>query len=362
MARWNRLYDGITTPVRLDSGAVLVTDAQQIRSVLKDKEHFVDESAFLRTSTFFPLPESQRFHLVKSFIELMQPDIPHLERLLEKRFARSSNFRLQADGTWLMYHLYENRIHASQRNSRISELVKYYVARKTIHDDIQGGLRRLQGKSRAQLDTKLGRILATENPIYPDLVSVVLASKLEMPEMERSELYLRLVQSLVAFTGTALETSLYFLARNSGWKPWIRSREHAHAFVLETLRCFPTAWRLTRTVSINHHLDTFPLIENDELILAISVPQVKASLWGQYPGFDPHRWMNENGTNGLYLFGLGKGSCPGKKIALTTITQCFWRIVRSYSISVVRDRTANPYVRSILASPRVNLKIEPGLK
>lgn len=359
MVSWDKAFTRQSTPIRLDSGAHLVTSPALITTVLKDKVNYVDESAFLRTATFFPLPPQVRMGVVRDFIRLMTPATDQVPDVIRDRWQKSGRFAMQGDGVWLMYSLYQDRIHHPERSGDYAKLIKYYIERKTIHDDIQGGFKRLEGKPRADLDASLGAVIAADRSSFKDLVDIVQRTDMVTLPNEQSELLLRLVQSLVAFTGTALEAAFYHVGRNPRWGLWIQSEEHARAYLMEMQRLFPTAWRLTRTASQDHVLGSAAVRAGEQIILGSSVAHKTQDSWGSNATtFDPQRWLNPD-PPGLFSFGAGHGTCPGKNIALDVLTKALWSTVSSFSIEAPSTRTPRPYVRSILAAPRVALTVRP---
>ncbi|ALG29539.1 hypothetical protein AOZ07_11480 [Glutamicibacter halophytocola] len=358
MAGWDQKYEKLSSPIRLDSGAILVTESALIRQILHDQENYVDESAFLRTRNFFPLPHEQRINVVRQFIRIMSPATDLVSDSLSSFFEAKRTLKMQSDGIWMMYALYKDKIWDPQRSADYGQYIEHYIARKTIHDDVQGGFRRLQGLQREQLDVNLGNLLrADSSGPHHDLVSVVKNVQLDLTPVESSELLLRLVQSLVAFTGVAFEFSLYYLALHPQWLQWIDSEERAKAFVLELQRLYPTAWRLTRTAKQSHHLDGIQVIEGDDVILGHSVAHKNFEEWGrESQEFQPDRWIDQSPTR-ILTFGSGPGACPGKNIALNILARSLlWASEHFAELDVVQ-KSRSPYVRSILAAPRLRLSI-----
>lgn len=356
MVEWHEKYGEAKKPVKLETGPWLVTDEALIKAILHDQANYVDESAFLRTRNFFPLPHDQRVRVLKRFIGLASPAIEQLPEFLDQQFKRPRTLRMQSDGIWLMYSLYKDRIFDPRRASDFNNHVEYYLGRKTVRDDVQGAFWRLKGKARDELDLKVGELLDQENHVaYDDLVTIVNDVELELLPAEKSELFLRLVQSLVAFTGAAFELAFYFLAVNPSWLQWLDNELKARAFILELQRLYPTAWRLTRTAARDHYLNGVLVAEGDEVILGHSVAQKSIEAWGRDSEiFDPERWVQQT-QNRLLTFGAGPGVCPGKNIAIKLLTQAVLWVGTNVSELQINSPAQEPYVRSILAAPRAEL-------
>jgi cytochrome P450 len=194
-----------------------------------------------------------------------------------------------------------------------------------------------------------------------DLVSVVANLKFHLPVTERGELFTRLVHSIISFTGIALEWAVLMACRDENFHAALHAGADVRHFLWELQRLYPTAWRLVRQVRTDHHIGNMQVTAGDDVIIATTALHRSEAHWKQSKQYLPTRWAEPGlAHNRAFIpFGKGRGMCPGRTVALEVVQDSLHSIYHRYTISGGRRAHRSPYVRSILAAPRVRLRARP---
>lgn len=346
-------------PERLMTGPWLVTDPDDVALMLgSGSRHYVEQSAFLRTRNYDPLPAKPRGEAIQGLLSAVDshpPDVWGSGLQIEPgRWNRT-----QAWGIRLMRNLYAEAI-AYQRPGELDQLVDRFVERKTIKDDVWGAFDRLPPGERDVLHGRVGSVLASLRQVddrRDDLAGVVAHLDLDLEPIERGELFLRLVQSMVAFTGVAVEFATWYAAsRKEIASDFAQGRCQGHIY--EILRLFPTTWRLVRKAAEPHDLGGASIDTDDDLIIATTSIHRDPARWEDAHEYLPSRWEDPSTKRSKpYIpFGKGRGMCPGRNLALEVMDQVLHRLHAQYQVEVRRTWKRVPYVRSILAPPLAYLR------
>lgn len=353
---WEKKAAGSSGAFRLATGPLVVVDRELARSVLLDSQSYLESSAFLRTQTYFPLPPDARRVAIGGLI-----------RVLGAHPAKSA-----ADlagyvpaGRWLRNHawgvLYMRRyfadVLACERGGPLEGLIDDFVAGKTIGDDVAGRLARMPDEVRDALHRDVTAELdrAEVDPAEPrDLVDVVRSLDLELPGSDRGELYLRLLQSVIGFTGTALEWAVILADKHPEFAAALRSGADCRHFLVEGQRLYPTAWRLLRQARVAHQIGGHEVRPDDDVIIATSTLHRRADYWPDTSEYRPDRWRAETVARdrAFMPFGQGKGMCPGREAAYSSIEAALTALFQTYRVDVRVSRWRRPYTRALLAPPR----------
>lgn len=340
--------------------SVLLTKSNEIKQVLVD-----DAAAFRRESGFFrigrnslDLPSIQLLssRLLDALRAHASTDSLVGQDLYETFGAGSRRgLRLQSWGHCFMREYFRLLIH-SDRPASLTSLVTDYVENGLVPDDIEG--RRWFPHSRV---TRVRRAFAKEletaakREPAKDLVDVVLG--FSATKLEQAELLQRLIVSVVGFTGSALEWCIYNLPEMNQDSSTISRAEVAH-FVLETLRLYPVAWRLTRTAETSLQIEDTVIAPGDTVMLNIFATHRNSDYWSAASQFLPSRWDQEGPRQGSYLpFGGGKGMCPARNFATLALVDAVAYFISRYEL-IGRPTGGQPQVLTLLAPPKGYLVVE----
>lgn len=355
--------NGSKSTRRLTTGPILVSDAAVAHEVFSRPSNYVAESAFLRTRSYDPLPQEHRGKVISDLMAAIEAHPPSTLRLNSDALPTGRWLRTQSWGIRLMRTLYADAL-AFERSPAIDQLIDRFVERKTIRDDVWGTYRRLGDRERSELHTAMGRELevirrATRTEAGPqtDLAGRIACLDLPLPPIERGELFFRLVQSVVAFTGAALEMATYVATTTPDIADDFRagrSRKH----ILELQRVYPTAWRLARRAAVRHQLGDVDVSPGDEIIVATSTVHRAVEHWASGNAYCPQQWEDASMTRPMayFPFGRGRGMCPGRNVAVDVLEETLTWLHRRYSVEVRGDLMARPYVRSILSAPTCKVR------
>jgi hypothetical protein len=360
--RWDAAATGMPGILTLDAGPRLVLDNDLIHQVLTRPDRYREQSAFLRTRSFDPLPTVERRQVIRGLMTALTAQPPAVANVPSALLTAGRGYRTQHWGILLMRHLHGPGLNRSG-DAELDRLIDFYVHRKTISDDVAGGFRRFEGAPRDSLHLRTGLAVeqvAAQSP-GQDLATVVAGLGELLPPLEKGELYLRLVQSIVAFTGSAFEWNVVAAARDPRFRARLRAGEDISGYLHEAQRLFPTAWRLGRVVEQPHVLGPFSLRPGDELILATTAIHRAEAEWEDATASRPQRWDGVRpATLRAYApFGRGQGMCPGRELAMQTMELCLRHLFDRFDVRVRRTLHRRPYVRSILAAPRMRFRLVP---
>jgi cytochrome P450 len=182
----------------------------------------------------------------------------------------------------------------------------------------------------------------------PDLVSAVNAVP-ALTASQRGELYLRLVVAMLGATGVALEWALIAAAGHGA----TMDEESAAATVAETLRLRPSSWVIARQAEADHRLGGSEIRADDVILLLSYAAHRQPRVWPRPSSFDPSRWRAKADLPvGAYVpFAAGPATCPGRSIALRTLTSATVAFSALYEMRYWCQASDRPYVRTLLSPP-----------
>lgn len=352
---------GTTGARRLVSGALLVTERELAHQVMIGSERYREQSAFLRTRSWDPLPCVVRNAVIKGLMSAIAANERNPEAVPTHVFPGSGHVRTQHWGIWWMRELFRQML-SHDRPIGLDQCIDQFVRRKVLGDDVSGRFRRMRPQQRDELHGRAGLEVARAASVGPhgDLVDVVARLDLDLPAIERGELYLRLVHSVVSFTGTALEWAVIVAAGDQDFREDLRAGRDVRSYLLEAQRLYPTAWRLVRVAATDHDIGGEPVQVGDDIVIATSALHRSAAYWPNAKEYTPCRWSQRHvGTERAFMpFGRGRGMCPGREVAFEVIQQSLRWIFDNHVVTVRRPARRVPYVRSIVAPPRVRIRVE----
>ncbi|WBL20048.1 cytochrome P450 [Citricoccus sp. NR2] len=182
-----------------------------------------------------------------------------------------------------------------------------------------------------------------------DLIGIISSFDYPLKPEEVGELFLRITQSILAFPGTALETILALTQRGATCQGSIGRAE-----IMETLRLFPTSWRLVRVAVKDHRLGEFRVKAGQEVIIATSVIHRSSQAYVAENDFNPDRFRDRNLERSKFFipFGRGRGMCPGREAGTAAMIEIMGAITSNYVLGPHVRPIGDPYVRALMVMER----------
>ncbi|MFE4369103.1 cytochrome P450 [Streptomyces sp. NPDC056835] len=359
LQRWEKLAADANGPFRLRFGTLFVTDVDAAREILVDSaDHYVPQSGFFRIGPT-PLPQTLRTAASRELLKaLSHHDLQSsfdIDSAIHELSDSRGRLRHHRWGVGLVRRYFAPVI-AHQRHIELNSLVDAYIKSSIIADDIVG---RIAGRShrsvtriRAGFDEQLRRLpeRGTDTEAR-DLVDVVLSLQEELSPSHRAQLMQRLILSTVGFTGVTLEWVVLLGIQHGYNTPAVRP-EQIRSLVRETLRLYPTAWRLSREAATDHEIGGVPVSKGEHVLIGTHAIHRSGAVWDKPLEFDPARWEKlEDHQRRAYLpFGRGEEMCPANGFAIKALEYLGHLILRRYRGNV-RVRKWKPHTRTLLAPP-----------
>ncbi|MEV0942031.1 cytochrome P450 [Micromonospora wenchangensis] len=128
--------------------------------------------------------------------------------------------------------------------------------------------------------------------------------------------------------------------------------------VTETLRLYPPAWMMTRTVTGEAELDGVRLRRGDTLVLSPYLIHRRPDLYADPTRFDPDRWLDTSPDRASYVpFGAGARKCIGDQFALTEAILALTAVTARWELTPVGDEPFRPKVETSLSSRGLRLRL-----
>ncbi|MER7167598.1 cytochrome P450 [Micromonospora sp. NPDC000207] len=128
--------------------------------------------------------------------------------------------------------------------------------------------------------------------------------------------------------------------------------------VTETLRLYPPAWMMTRTVTQDVDLGGVRLRRGHTLVLSPYLIHRRPDLYADPERFDPDRWVGAAPERAGYIpFGAGARKCIGDQFALTEAILALTAVVARWELSPVGDQPFRPKVETSLSSRGLHLRV-----
>ncbi|MFE4670579.1 cytochrome P450 [Streptomyces sp. NPDC056716] len=360
LLRWERLAADHDGPFRLRFGTLFVADGQSARDILTDPDgNYLSRSGFFRLGQR-PLPQDLRTAASQELLRVLaRHDLPasfDLDTALQELSDRRGRLRHQRWGVGMIRRYFAPAI-AHERHAGINALVDAYVTSSVVADDIVGrsvrGSHRTVPGIRAGFAEQLGRVPGRRSDAPArDLVDLVLGVEGELSPQDRAQLLQRLILSAVGFTGVALEWVVLLGIQHGYNGPELRP-EQVRSLVRETLRVYPTAWRLVRVAARDHRIAGVPVRRGEHVLIGTHAIHRSGAVWDRPLDFRPARWEEDadDERRRSYLpFGKGEGMCPANGFALKALEHLGHLILHRYR-GEVRLRRRKPHARTLLAPP-----------
>lgn len=342
----------------ISPNVVLIQSADLAVHLLRDQNSLMleEQSGFYRSSEFNPYPKAIREELsggIRSLLRDYSPANSWLESF-NATWGETRGWGIEVVGSYFS----EVMVCSGVRKGRASvdalrSLLRGYIRVVVIEDAVN---RRYPLRT-AELNMKyyagrVGRILRHLDAEWTkpprDLIDLVCRAtgNLCVSDEDLGELYLRLVLSLVGFTGITLEWLL--VCHHEALSKFVdgyprEGKGDVMRLISETLREHPTAWRLVRTSTsaINIGNKAFPA--GTDFVVPTS-PKAFGSESGSLP------------TNWGLAFGVGESACPGRSGALDALAEIALKVVGiGYQQESVR--WTRPYAASLLAPPKMAVRL-----
>lgn len=345
---WSRLGERRVGSIHLASGPVLVLDPELANGVLTCPDHYTRESPFFRTERHAPLEEEICRSLTTQLVRLASRRRADARSVVRSAWGQSGTVRTQEWGVLLMREVF-GPVFTGAGESSVDAAIDSFVRQRTLHHDIQGRIFSKSKSKRATMREQLGRRIVQIGPGRDDMIGAVANVETALTERERGELFLRLVQSAVAFAGVTLEAALVLAERYKGTAGTV-DRPH----VMETLRMFPTSWRLVRVASKRHIIGNEFVTPGQQVIVASAIIHRNRDQYDAPDSFQPSRFTERTSERQqAYMpFGRGRGMCPGRESGVAAIIEVAQAIHDQYEIKWTRVPAGRPYVRSLMVMER----------
>ncbi|MBB5934996.1 cytochrome P450 [Streptomyces zagrosensis] len=357
LLRWEKLAAAADGPFRLRYGTLVIAEANAARDVLLDSaDNYLSQSGFFRLG---PTPLARELRAQASH-ELIKVLVRHglnssfdIDSAIHQLSDSRSRLRHQRWGVGLIRRYFAPVI-AHQRHTEINSLVDTYVSSSIVGDDIVGHAVRRSHRSvprvRAGFAEQLLRLPAPGTDTK-DLVDVVLGLPGELTPADRAQLLQRLILSAVGFTGVTLEWVVLLGIQHGYNTPAVRP-EQIHSLVRETLRLYPTAWRLVRVAAVDHDIAGVSVRKGEHVLIGTHAIHRAGAVWDEPLVFRPARWekLTDEQRQSYLPFGKGEAMCPANGFALKVLEHLGCLILRHYQ-GDVRFRKRQPHARTLLAPP-----------
>ncbi|MFE2034846.1 cytochrome P450 [Streptomyces scopuliridis] len=359
LRQWETLAADADGPFRLRFGTLFVADADAAREILVDSaDNYVPQSGFFRIGPE-PLPQALRTAASRELLRaLAHHDLKSsfdIDSAIHELSDSRGRLRHQRWGVGLVRRYFAPVI-AHQRHAELNSLVDAYIESSVIADDIVGRIARRSHRSvshiRAGFTEELRRLPAREpESDIRDLVDVVLSLRGELSPADRAQLLQRLILSTVGFTGVTLEW-VVLLGIQHGYNTSAVRPDQVRSLVRETLRLYPTAWRLAREAATDHEIGGAPVSKGDHVLIGTHAIHRSGAVWDKPLDFHPSRWekLTDDQRRAYLPFGKGEEMCPANGFALKALEHLGYLILRGYRGNV-RVRTWKPQARTLLAPP-----------
>ncbi|MYW01782.1 cytochrome P450 [Streptomyces sp. SID3343] len=132
----------------------------------------------------------------------------------------------------------------------------------------------------------------------------------------------------------------------------------ASRVVTETLRLYPPAWMMTRTLREDAELGGVRLKGGSTIVLSPYLLHRRSDLYTEPNRFDPDRWLGVNPDRATYIpFGAGPRKCIGDQFALTEAVLALTAIVARWHLAPIGDEPFRPKVETSLSSRGLHLRL-----
>lgn len=126
----------------------------------------------------------------------------------------------------------------------------------------------------------------------------------------------------------------------------------------ETLRLYPQAWLLTRTVTEDAVLGTCRLPTGTMVFFSPYLIHHRPDLYPDPERFDPDRWRDRVPHRSTYIpFGSGPRKCIGERFARTSVVLALAAVVRTWHLTPTTPRPLRPTVRATLVPHDLGLQL-----
>ncbi|WP_409239785.1 cytochrome P450 [Streptomyces sp. PA5.6] len=136
---------------------------------------------------------------------------------------------------------------------------------------------------------------------------------------------------------------------------------YTYQVLTETLRLFPPAWMVTRTVTEDTQLAGHPLPAGTTLLYSPYLIHHRADLYCDPERFDPDRWEPEQATTlprGAFTpFGAGARKCMGDTFGMQEATLTLATITACWKLDLPPANTTRPQARATLRPHPLHMRL-----
>ncbi|MFI9724057.1 cytochrome P450 [Streptomyces sp. NPDC052396] len=210
----------------------------------------------------------------------------------------------------------------------------------------------------------------------PDLLSALLEARDDaqsgLSEEELADQIAVLVLAGAETTSAALSWTWHLLAAHPRAEAELHAEvdsgrrdpaalEHTHRVVKESLRLYPPAWAIPRTITQETVLAGHRLPAGATLVFSPYVLHHRPDLFPGPERFRPERWlpgaMDQPARAAFLPFGAGPTRCIGESFALTETTVALTAIAAHWRLLPLPGRPVRPAARSVLAPRTLPMRL-----
>lgn len=133
---------------------------------------------------------------------------------------------------------------------------------------------------------------------------------------------------------------------------------YSHMVVEETLRLYPPAWALARTVVADDEIDGFHIPAGAKVVISPYVTHRLPALWEQPQIFDPEHFAPQSSTGrhrcAFIPFGVGARVCIGQHLAMLIIQCVTVTLAQRYRLCCIAGHSTQMHA-ALLLQPRRGL-------
>ncbi|MFC6091758.1 cytochrome P450 [Saccharothrix lopnurensis] len=349
----------------LPDDSLCVVEPTLAMSVLRDEEgRYEDVSGFFHTGDGGLRPRAAQVAVGRAARALLRDHLDdRRDRLPALAAGLNGTSRWPQAGPALVHqHLVDVLLHPD-RPPRLHRLVRQVVRRgvlarpEHLAGEIPLALLR-NAVVRALTDqVRARRAAAPGDPadLLDAVVDAVDATSPGTGDRAVAEVYLMLFRSVIAPIGYAVAWSLRLTGAHQGRSPGLSFPWPAEWVVRESLRLWPVAWQLARTVRRPHELGGVPVRPGKQITVCTYLLHRDQRHWPQAEAFRPDRWADTR-QHGPYLpFGAGPFVCAGAAVAHTLAADLLTALTDRADLTI-HGANARPYAAGIVVPARFILR------
>ncbi|MEV5689351.1 cytochrome P450 [Streptomyces sp. NPDC052164] len=139
--------------------------------------------------------------------------------------------------------------------------------------------------------------------------------------------------------------------------------EYTRRVLMESLRCYPPAWLVSRTTTTDTHLGTHPVRAGTAVFFSPYLIHHRTDQYDNPEQFDPDRWSSSrhlNPPDGSFIpFGGGARKCVGDQFGITEAVIILATIAARWRLEPLPGRPVRPALALTLSPQRLHMRLRP---